>query len=342
MTVTPHFPVTLRNSLFSAQDADRELFQTHLASFVPPGSFDVHVHLYTIAGLNLNVPLSPDEAQERIGFDDFRKGLRTWMGDLAPTDGLFFARPRHHDVLVEDDNQFVIEEARKSSGSKALMLVRPSDNPDEVEQQIKRDGFAGMKVYHLLADGPDTFNLPAEAFLTDWMWEIADRHQLAIMLHMVRPTALADVGNQRFIHEKCKRYPGARLILAHAARGFCSHHTVDAIDSLHGLDNVFFDTSAVCESAAMQAIIQATGCSKLMFGTDWPISEIRGRCVSVGYGFFWMYPDNVDYTAGAFATPTLVGLESLLAVRQACRLAKITDSQVEQIFCVNARKLLGL
>lgn len=35
------------------------------------------------------------------------------------------------------------------------------------------------------------------------------------------------------------RYPNARLVLAHAARGFNAGHTVEAIDTLRGLSCLF-------------------------------------------------------------------------------------------------------
>jgi len=50
-----------------------------------------------------------------------------------------------------------------------------------------------------------------------------------------------------------------RLILAHAGRGFNPHHTILGIDSLRGLQNVWFDTSAVTDSGAVEAIINAFG-----------------------------------------------------------------------------------
>ena len=53
------------------------------------------------------------------------------------------------------------------------------------------------------------------------------RDGLLIMLHMVLDRAIADERNQQYIREHCVRYPNARLVLAHAARGFCGAHTVE-------------------------------------------------------------------------------------------------------------------
>src|SRR5206468_4329733 len=119
-------------------------------------------------------------------------------------------------------------------------------------------------------------------FLPEWAWELANRHALAIMMHIVLPQALSEPRNQSYIRERCRKYPSAKLVLAHAARGFNARHTVDAIDTIRGLDNVFFDTSAVCEPSAFEAILRAFGPSRLMYGSDFPVSEMRGRNLSVG------------------------------------------------------------
>jgi glutamate-1-semialdehyde 2,1-aminomutase len=133
------------------------------------------------------------------------------------------------------------------------------------------------------------------------------------------------------------------LILAHGARGFCAQHTVEGIGALRGLGNVYFDTSAICEPGAFEAILREFGPRRLMFGTDFTVSNVRGRCVSVADGFYWMYENNVEWGGSKTAVqPTLVGIESLLALKQACGQLSLRDSDVERIFSGNARELLGI
>jgi len=322
---------------------DAEFYQQHIKGFVPPDVFDVHAHLYTIPGIKLPLETSDPEAESVLDFDLYQNTLAAWMGDDAPADGLFFAAPITRRVDTDIENRFVRREVAARPGSSCLMLVRPNADPDAVERELLKHGDAGFKVYHLLADVPadvQTFDLPSESFLPDWVWAIADRHELAIMLHMVRPRALADPMNQDYIRQRCERYPGARLILAHAARGFCGRHTVEGIHSLVGLDNVFFDTSAICEPDAFHAILKTIGPTRLMFGTDWPVSNTRGRCVSVGDGFFWMHEHNTDFASQPFGRPTLVGNESLLALRDAARTVQLNTRGIEQLFHDNARALL--
>jgi glutamate-1-semialdehyde 2,1-aminomutase len=132
------------------------------------------------------------------------------------------------------------------------------------------------------------------------------------------------------------------LVLAHAARGFNAADTVNSIDQLRGLDNLFFDSSAICEPTAFEAIIRATGTTRLMYGSDFPVSEIRGKAFSVADGFMWGYQHNVDWDGWEHGGPNLVGIESLVALRQACRTMCLKDGDLERIFRTNARQQLGL
>ena len=311
------------------------------ANFVPPGSFDLHAHLYRDADATDSLPKHLLDEQGRVGWQTWQRSLAGWMDDRPPSAGLFFTIPKP-DLDRAAANRFVHAEVAPRAGSRALMLIHPQDDPTAVDANVVDHGYAGFKVYHVYADRSDTFQAEAVEFLPDWAWEIADRRGLAIMLHLVRKRALADPANQRYIRARCERYPGARLILAHAARGFCGRHTVEGIASLRGLDNVFFDTSAVCEADPFEAILREFGPTRLLFGSDFPVSQLSGRCVSSGDGFLWLGDKNVDWEESTFAQPQLVGHESLLALQQACRTLRLTDADVEKIFCSGARQLLGI
>lgn len=315
-------------------------FERFLKSFVPPNSFDAHFHLYREEDATPTLPMDLVE-NSVVGWASYDRGVARWMGDRRPTDGLVFTIPKVT-LDVASANRFVANEVRKRPGSRALMMIRPQDDPQQVEATLLADAFAGFKVYHVFANRPNTFDAPTSAFLPEWAWELAHTHGLAIMLHMVKARALADSENQAYIREHCLRFPNANLILAHAARGFCNGHTVEGIASLRGLDNVYFDTSAVCEAAPIEAILREFGPSRLMHGSDFPISEMRGKCVSIGDGFQWLYETTLDWNASPFAKPQFVGLESLLAVQQACRTMRLRDDDIEGIFCTNARHMLGI
>lgn len=322
-------------------DSDREIWDRHLADFVPPDSFDAHAHLWRKVDLGDPTPALAASGPDLVTRAVYDERLSLWMPNRCPTGGLFFPFPTRA-LDVEGANRHLANEVKDDPGSRGLMIVSPRQNPAEVEEQIREDGFVGFKVYHLFAERGDTFYAPSEEFIPEWAWELADRHGLSIMLHMVLPRALAEPENQKYIREHCVRYPNANLILAHAARGFCGKHTVEGIESIRGLENVYFDTSAVCEPHAFEAILKVFGPTRLFFGADFCVTEMRSRCVDLSDGFLWLESVQADFSKSQFAKPTLLGIESLLALKQACFNQHLDATDVEEIFCLGARRMLGL
>lgn len=330
----------LRPSFWTASEDDRKLFERLLGDFVPGDAFDFHAHLYR-AG-DLDPAAKPDPQDDEVGLACYRHQMAAWMGDRAPRRGLFFPFPTPA-ADIDAGNAYCLAETSRSAPSRMLMLIRPESDPTATEAFVveNRNVVVGLKVYHVYALRPDTMHATIDEFLPEWAWEIAARHQLLIMLHIVRPRALADVANQKTLRLNCRKYPGARVVLAHAGRGFNALHTLEGIASVSDLDNVVFDTSAICEPAALLAVLQACGPERLLYGSDFPVSSFRGRCSGVGDGFYWFDEKNVAWAESETGRPTIVGLESLLALQQACQLARLSDAEIKLVFRHNAERLLA-
>jgi glutamate-1-semialdehyde 2,1-aminomutase len=298
--------------------------------------------VYPLATVGIEFPQALRPAPgDMVAIADYRRSTGAWMGERCPRRGLFFGLPTSPRVDVIDANRHVVAEAAAHPGCRALLLVRPDDDPAAAQAQLRETSAAGFKVYHTFARRPaDTLDADLDEYLPPWVWELADAHGKVIMLHLVKPRALADEANQSALRRCLAKWRGARLVLAHAARGFCARHTIDGIAALAGFDNVFFDTSAICEAGALLAILRQFGARRLMFGTDYPVSALRGRCVSIGDGFVWLNEDNVHWPADAESQPTLVGIESLLALQRATHLAGLGDADIQRIFRENAQQLL--
>ncbi len=326
---------------FDIFESDLKLFETMIGDFVPPDSFDAHAHWYDIDHILPAGPDDPPVANSAVGYEAMLMSMKKWMGSRVITKGLYFPFPvRTLDCVAA--NRFLADQLSTHPDCRGLMMIRPQDEAAAVERDLLEYQFAGFKVYHCFADREETFYAHQGEFLPEWAWELANTHGLWITMHMVLPKALSEPVNANYIREHCMTYPNARMVLAHAARGFNASHTSDAIDQLRGLDNVFFDTSAICEPTAFEAIIRATGTTRLMYGSDFPVSDIRGRSLSVGDGFMWIYKHNVDWDGWLHGRHNLVGVESLLALQQACHTMCLTDTDVERIFCGNVRDVLRI
>ncbi len=320
---------------------DLGLWNRYLKEFVPPDSFDAHAHLWRTIDLGAAPGGLAAKGPGIVTRAVYQERVSMWMPDRCPSGGLFFPFPTRA-LDVEAANRHVAAEIRQDSSTRGLMIITPGQTPADVERQLIDDGFVGFKVYHLFAERQNSLLASAAEFIPEWAWEMADQRGLVIMLHIVLPRGLAEPQNQRYIRDRCEQFPGAKLILAHAARGFCGKHTVAGIDSLRGLDNVYFDTSAVCEPAALEAILKTFGPTRLLFGSDFCVTEMRSRCVDLADGFLWLDEIRPDFARSRFARPTLLGIESLLALKRACHSQHLNDSDIEEIFCLAARRLLEL
>ena len=81
----------------------------------------------------------------------------------------------------------------------------------------------------------------------------------------------------------------------------------------------------------------------LLFGSDYPVTHQRGRPVAAGDDYHWVFPKNLKTEQwGGMARPTMIGIESLRALKVAAMTLRLTDAQIEDIFHNNAVRLLGL
>ncbi len=323
------------------QDSDRELFERELYSFLPARIFDAHAHFFRKSDYDGK---KQDSLTDERDFSDLSFYLEK-IADIHPgrqSGGLFFGYPDEK-CDPEVDNQVVAIEVRRAANCLGQMLIRPEMDPEYIRETVRRENLVGLKCYHVYATEQPTMEARIPSYLPEEHVRIAHEEGLSITLHIVRARALSDPANQETIRHYAEKYPNSRLILAHAARGFNPYHTIEGIPSLRGLSNVWFDTAAVTEVGAFEAIIQTMGVDRLLYGSDFPISHLRGRCVAIGDSFHWLSPENTDFSAGHIAVqPSLVGIESLRVLKRACLNLRLSDSEVESIFYGNAAQLFGL
>jgi predicted TIM-barrel fold metal-dependent hydrolase len=324
-------------------DVDRELFARDLASFVPDHIFDAHAHWYAAEHFPADArPGLVASGPSVAGYATYRRQMEELLPGRSATQGLFFPFP-HARVDVAAANAFLVDELQHAPGALGQMLITPATSPDVIRDAVARRRIVGLKCYHVYSPRTPTFDSPIEEYLSEDQAAVAHELGLSITLHIVRARALADVVNQRTIINWCRKYPNMRLILAHAARGFNPHHTIEGVAALQGLDNVWFDTSVVCDSGAIEAIARTMGHEKILYGSDYPVTHLRGRCVALGDTFFWISADNTKLDVPyADLRLALVGHEALRTLKVAAIALGWTDSQIEDVFFGNAARLYDL
>ena len=241
---------------------------------------------------------------------------------------------------LEKGDAFVAEELLAHPENVAEILIRPEETAEEIERRLVHPRIRGLKCYHTLLGRRDTMFSDVEEYLPEAAWEVAEKRGLVITLHLVKDAALSDPKNLSYIIDHAKRYPHATLILAHAARAFAAWTGIEAIDSVAGLDNVWYDFSSVCESPAMLRILQRAGVEKCMWGSDYPICRGRGKPISLADTFYWIMERDLErFSSGNTLHHWFIGIENLMATRQACILADLNEDRVEDLFYGNAARL---
>jgi glutamate-1-semialdehyde 2,1-aminomutase len=326
-----------------ASEADRELFARELDSFVPDVICDAHMHLWAKAQL----PPTDWDVFRQVAGDVVNLAVyRQRMAELLPgrrvAGGLILpGAVAAAGAQLVSQNELVAAEIAADPLWRGSMLVSPEMDPEYVRGEVRRLRLSGLKCYHVRSGQAVTWDADIPDYLPEAQVKVAHQERLCITLHMVKARAVADPANRRWIRYYCETYPDMQLILAHAARGFNPYHTIQGLAALRGLPNLWCDMSAVTDVGACEAIIELLGHDHLLYGTDFPVSHLRGRCVAVGDSFVWLYDDTLNWDTVSFqpVRPVLVGIESLRVLKQAAWHRRLTDSQVEDIFRHNVARL---
>lgn len=303
-----------------------------LDAFLPDKLFDAHMH----------ISLYPFDGMNYFGFEEYYRDMAPLLGKrrvrcnalATPTDEL--KTEQGHEATVK----FFSDQLTKYPENVGEILVKPHESADEIERHLIHPNIKGLKCYHIYADRPDTFNAGLNEYLPESAFEVASKHKMAITLHMVKDNALADLDNMRQIKAMAKKYPDATLILAHAARSFASWTAIETVAELRDYENVWYDFSGVCESPAMIQILKKIGVSRCMWGSDYNVCMLAGKCVSIADTFYWIGErDLPNFTSKTTLHNWHTGTENLMAVRQACMLTDLTSKDIDDLFYNNASRL---
>ncbi len=311
-----------------------------LARELPESLFDAHAHLYRQEDMSL----SPDNlyaaGPKVVDPCVWRERLEAQVGAGRLSGGLFLPVPFAPLERIDAVNAWILGVTAALPQSRTFALAAPGMQRSSAEPLLAFRHFAGFKPYHTYSVSTPTFDARPGDFIPEWVWEMADEHGLAITLHLVRGGAMADPSNAAYVRSHCERFGNARLILAHAGRAFHAPNARAGAAGLQGLPNLWFDTSGICEAEPLTALLETFGPRRLMWGSDFPVSEQRSRCVTAGNGFVWLSPDMM--TSGPSCRLLPVGVESLRAHLAAAAATGLNPDDLKDVFGDNARRMLGL
>lgn len=327
---------------YRLSEKDKEILE-RLQDFIPDKIFDAHAHLHN------NDQMSPEAtaftdfgtADAKAYFQAQKKlyGDRQVRAFFLPTPSM---RLRNEEGIRDACNDWLIQELSHAPDCAAAVYVKPGDTVEKIESMLTTPRIKGFKCYWQTSTRKE--NLYASdigEFLPESAWQVANEKGMTITLHLAKNDALADPDNLAYIKEMTRRYPNAILILAHCARGFASWTAIENIRKLHGIENIRYDLAAICESATIFETIRQAGTENVLWGSDFCLDRIKGRPVSIGNSFTWLYRHLLPEEMKDLCK-TSTCTESLFAFYQACKMLDADRTAVENIFCNNAMTLFGL
>ncbi len=323
---------------------DREYEQkvfAYLRTRVPDRVFDAHSHAsgFEIEG----VP------EERV-FETAVVHTELAIGKGKLKGGLTMGNPfdRYTPEEYEQDRRFSCENGNKHPGFVTGLLVRPQDQPENVERWLREyPRIVALKPYRNFARGlvPNINDADILSFASEWMWELADKWGLVVVLHISHDIEmLSHPANQEQIPYLAKKYPNAVMQLAHCAMGHNPHMFKHGLDCLKGLDNVWMDMSGICDALTMIYAFRDFDRKRLMYGTDGFNygHNMMGKCFGVGRTLSCRYTgsllpgvDEPPYLFYGLTTMT----ENLLSTFAAGDVVGLTDGEYEDLFWNNAASL---
>ena len=309
---------------------------------LPEKMMDVHAHIYRMQ--DLGKQYSPYiHGPAHVGHDVWKECVERFVGKDKQLSAIHVAPPCETGKEIKASNAFVLSELEQNPDCKALMLISPDMTREQVEAYLENPNVVGMKpfAYYADYDGPSG-EAPLDSWLPEWAWQCAHDHGLMFLVHLMRRKSLADPLNYEYIRAMAQKYPNARLMLDHCARGFNVETVTAGIEYVKDLPNVYFDTSSICEVMPMYTVLKHGGLDRVVFGTDFPLTQLRGRSLTVGDGFIWLDGENVQWEGYAgLVEPVQLGIENIRALQQTMEILDLSSMQKEDLFCNNAMTMIS-
>ena len=342
-------------ALFEVTPLDRRIYEEELKDFLPQKILDVHTHVWLDKYLD-HKPLAPGEVKRTVtwpslvaldnSIEDLQETYRLMLPGKDVTALMFSNSGRSQQA-----NDYVADASRRS-GFPALYFSAPEESPEEVERQIRKGGFLGIKGYLSLSP---KYIPEAEIRIFDFFPKAQlkkmDEMGAIVMLHIPRNGRLKDPVNLAQIMEIKQEFPNIRLIIAHIGRAYTKEDVGNAFETLDQAPDLMYDFCANCCEYAITEVIRHAGVKHVMYGTDMPILRMRTRRIEENGTYINLVPPGLygdpkqdkhlrEVSAEEAEKITFFLYEELLAFKRACKTLGLTKQDVEDIMYNNAHDLI--
>ncbi|MCX7935824.1 MAG: amidohydrolase, partial [Planctomycetota bacterium] len=158
-----------------------------------------------------------------------------------------------------------------------------------------------------------------------------------------RRERLADPLNQEQIISLCRRWPQAKIILAHVGRAYYLRCALGNLERLKCLPNLWYDLAMLNHWEVLEHLFAVVPPDKALYATDMPIALAPGKSVEINHQYTYITPltwelairdtrGRIEYTSFVY--------EELRAIRRAVERAGLDQRFLRGLFFDNGMKLL--
>jgi len=317
------------------------IYDNEIRPYIPEKIFDAHTHLCKRELHEYNSILDGlYNFSNDVGMNELEDCWNTFLPDSEIT-GLIMGSPVDKCDL-DAENKFVAQSITNKRNRFSIM-ISPKMSLENLNNDINIYKPAGLKPYLLHALVEDKQNAKITDYITEEQLNLANDYGLSITLHVSKPRGMADPENLKDISRLIKQYPKAQFILAHCGRNFIAPNMSATLDALPVAENLWIDTSAVCDTGVFLELFSRYDLSRILYGSDLvDASAFRGNYIRLGMNWHVVTPNLIARKGGLESRATFAFYENLSALFQAARFCNLSEDDIQNIFYNNAANLFKL
>ena len=324
------------------KETNRLIYEGEIRDFIPDRILDFHVHVFNEDILPDGDPgfALPGARIRSYGIPEMLEDLHTMYPGKSCSALVFGLPGRTYDL--DANNRYVAANCDHRSVY-PFRLVRPDEDPVQVERDLTAMRFLGVKPYLSYVTGKPIDEVEIHDMLPARLMEVIDGLGLIVMLHIPRRRRLADPVNQRQIVELATRYPNTTIVLAHIGRAYYMKCIVGQLERIARLQNVYCDTAMVNHQEVLEYLFKNFDRKRVLFGTDLPIAVCGGKSVEINdrYTYVtsqpWHLSISDDHGRLVF---TSFAYEQIRGLRTAVERLRMSAACVEDLFFNNGMALI--
>ena len=319
-----------------------------LKDFLPKKILDAHVHFFRQESLPAGHVVSENDYKRKF---NLHFGLPEYL-DFAkknlPEQELSINAFGNPDKIVnrDDADDFVgsFVDCERCFG---MALISPQEPAEAVLARMRRNRLVGYKPYqNLVMSGKPLADIEVNDMISQEQLEMADHYGWAITFHIPRKLRLADELNMSQMEAIVKRYPNIKFLFAHLGRAYFLNCIKNRIERFADYGNCYFDTAMVNNDRVLEYAFRHFPLSRLVFGTDAPISMLLGKSIEINDQYLYlMGQPNCDIGTAFDGSPSAIKFttfyyEQLNGIKVAAESAGLTPDEISDYFYGNAYKVL--